>query len=694
MAGPWEKYSAEPQTSSGKPWEAYQQQSPFSNLDTIPAHRPGQPVTAGQKVKDYLVGPTSPAKNMQDFATRVAPESVRKLLPRMAYSAYEAVKGQTDPIIESLSTLKPTGMRQKMEGSAYNTLSGLAQGMAAPTGLMGLGAAKQAWTTDPAGAALAVAPTLKMLGKAPKAPKAVMRYIGDNTQIPETLYGSAVKLPLSKRWKQTLGADEISKRGDAIAAGLANEIYPTEYGVAKAKQLKKAAIDKTESAVNELDSLGNVLPKSRLANGLADARKVATTEGSEAAQRVLDNLLEKRFNKAGELLPGNLAVDNFGNPIQLIERFYKASEMQDIKQQLYTMSNYEKTKLSRGVASQVKELGQKGMAHEAMVMLEELNPELKTMNRDTAAYISLVEGIESAAGRIQNTNPVSLGSKVLAAGNIGLAVLNQVMGVPAVKSKIAFALNKARTNPAQIKVGALREPVSPVMPTLPQQSYPGTGNINTLGLSVGDRGAAANTRPGTVNMSGLPVGDRGAAANTRTRIPLNLPTGTATQFDPTIGRNIPTQQGQSLRSLGGIIPPEPTFYDPTVGAKIPRKMKSPRDLLKDERGLVGKDINDKAIYHGTDKIFDNFDIKKSADGTVWFTDNKSAIQNGTVAASGKGKIVTRFINENDLKLGGWKEADKYSTDELINQGYDGLKLVDDGETTYQIFYPEKLKRKQ
>jgi hypothetical protein len=98
----------------------------------------------------------------------------------------------------------------------------------------------------------------------------------------------------------------------------------------------------------------------------------------------------------------------------------------------------------------------------------------------------------------------------------------------------------------------------------------------------------------------------------------------------------------------------------------------------------------KTIYHGTAEIFDDFDIEKSADGTIWFTDNKEKIEKGEVSATGKGQIMERIIDENSLKLGGWEETDKYSTDELIGLGYDGLKLEDEGETTYQIFFPEKL----
>ena len=102
------------------------------------------------------------------------------------------------------------------------------------------------------------------------------------------------------------------------------------------------------------------------------------------------------------------------------------------------------------------------------------------------------------------------------------------------------------------------------------------------------------------------------------------------------------------------------------------------------------------IYHGTTEdaakaIEQNgFDISKSSDGTFWFTTNKDKIENGEVAASGKGSIIQRAVDEGKLKLGGWDEHDKYSNDQLIAMGYDGIKLPDEGETTYQIFHPEKL----
>jgi hypothetical protein len=101
------------------------------------------------------------------------------------------------------------------------------------------------------------------------------------------------------------------------------------------------------------------------------------------------------------------------------------------------------------------------------------------------------------------------------------------------------------------------------------------------------------------------------------------------------------------------------------------------------------------IYHGTDpkaaKAIEKsgFDINKSADGTIWFTSNPDI---GEVAATGKGAVVQRYLNENKVKLGGWDEIDKYSVDELLQKGYDGVKLQDETGTVFQIFNPQKLNK--
>lgn len=143
------------------------------------------------------------------------------------------------------------------------------------------------------------------------------------------------------------------------------------------------------------------------------------------------------------------------------------------------------------------------------------------------------------------------------------------------------------------------------------------------------------------------------------------------------------------------------FYA-VMGAKLgvtPTELFQRYPLQIAAEGVTGGQQFDQAgktkIYHGTSAEAaaaieaNGFDVAKAADGTIWFTSNPNI---GEVAASQSGAVVERAFDESKLKLGGWEESDKYSTDELIGMGYDGLKLVDESETTYQIFNPEKLEK--
>lgn len=112
-----------------------------------------------------------------------------------------------------------------------------------------------------------------------------------------------------------------------------------------------------------------------------------------------------------------------------------------------------------------------------------------------------------------------------------------------------------------------------------------------------------------------------------------------------------------------------------------------------------------AIYHGTSPeaaaniAKRGFNTKKSADGTIWFTTNPEI---GEVSAAGKGAVVKRLLDEDKLKLATPEQADKYFIDQLIGEGYEGVKYPKygaDEATHYQIFDPkllqkEKVSRKQ
>lgn len=103
-----------------------------------------------------------------------------------------------------------------------------------------------------------------------------------------------------------------------------------------------------------------------------------------------------------------------------------------------------------------------------------------------------------------------------------------------------------------------------------------------------------------------------------------------------------------------------------------------------------------AIYHGTSPeaaaaiAKRGFNTKKSADGTIWFTTNPEI---GEVSAAGKGAVVKRLLDEDKLKLATPEQADKYFIDQLIGEGYEGVKYPGygaDKATHYQIFNPKKL----
>ena len=94
------------------------------------------------------------------------------------------------------------------------------------------------------------------------------------------------------------------------------------------------------------------------------------------------------------------------------------------------------------------------------------------------------------------------------------------------------------------------------------------------------------------------------------------------------------------------------------------------------------------VFHQTSEQFDEFDLSKGADGTAWFTGDKKNFTDpasSASAASGKGRVLEREVELK--KVAGFAELDKYSIDELRQQGYDGAIL--DGDI--QVFDQKAIK---
>jgi hypothetical protein len=91
------------------------------------------------------------------------------------------------------------------------------------------------------------------------------------------------------------------------------------------------------------------------------------------------------------------------------------------------------------------------------------------------------------------------------------------------------------------------------------------------------------------------------------------------------------------------------------------------------------------VYHGTGKVFNKFDGKKTSDGNFWFTSSKEKLISREAGAANHGEIMPVYLSAK--KLAGWDEYDKLSIDEMVSQGYDGIILDDD----YVVFNPNQIK---
>jgi len=113
-------------------------------------------------------------------------------------------------------------------------------------------------------------------------------------------------------------------------------------------------------------------------------------------------------------------------------------------------------------------------------------------------------------------------------------------------------------------------------------------------------------------------------------------------------------------------------------------------ILNEVENELGKMINETTykVYHGTNEKFNTFDPNKTADGTIWFTDNVDSIKNGEHGGDGNKFIMTRHITLNNPA--GWDEYEKYSIGELEDMGYDGVILSQDDYNNFIVFSTKSI----
>jgi hypothetical protein len=97
------------------------------------------------------------------------------------------------------------------------------------------------------------------------------------------------------------------------------------------------------------------------------------------------------------------------------------------------------------------------------------------------------------------------------------------------------------------------------------------------------------------------------------------------------------------------------------------------------------------VYHGTNQEFDKFDLKKTTQGIIWFTDSIDSIKKGEHGGMGNKIIMTRYITINNPA--GWPEYKKYGLGQIESMGYDGVILPHGNEYNDFIVFSNKNIRK-
>lgn len=96
-----------------------------------------------------------------------------------------------------------------------------------------------------------------------------------------------------------------------------------------------------------------------------------------------------------------------------------------------------------------------------------------------------------------------------------------------------------------------------------------------------------------------------------------------------------------------------------------------------------------AVHKSTSQ-FDEIDLSMSADGTLWLAHPDADWDH--IVTTGN-NVDHYFEIDPRSKLASWDDIDRYTTDQLEAQGYDGVRMDDGGNNiTYQIWNTNILKR--
>lgn len=339
--------------------------------------------------------------------------------------------------------------------------------------------------------------------------KAGVRAIAE-TKLPEKLVASATRMPLSQKWLKELPLEDANIRQLAVKEMIKERIPPSEFGIQKVKNLKDAVGQEIGGLIDDLDKRGFIQDVDEMLNkGLAKAYKDAKPSERAYIKQWADEY--KADFPDGQIKP---------------------SQMQTEKIKLQTESNYDAPDV-QGKYKQLREKITQGMATQYRETLERIDGSgrLRNLNQTHLAREKLEEALRRTVGREEGNNLGGLDTKVLWGKNPVLAITNATIGHPQIKTRLAWALDSARSNP-------LYRP--PWMPTVSAQELKALGSADPNGGSV------------VFDMSTTPLYEKMTPTGT------DAFTGMGTPYYPTMTPQPALMSSNPVRDVFGI----PSEYPP------------------------------------------------------------------------------------------------------------------------------------
>ncbi len=257
--------------------------------------------------------------------------------------------------------------------------------------------------------------------------------------LPQKLYSSAMGFPITKKWARVRGPEQTNLIERVSDQAIKDRIPVSPYGHAKTLALRNETNAQIEKEVSSIPfqrrtvlgqpAHGGASVDDLLHKGLRNARKLAMSGEAPAKELAAIERFERNFRAT---------VTRSGNPTQ--RTVLSPKELQKVKQDLYSNINFDK---KSGAGTAILETMRRGVAHQAMLELEAMNPALKYLNAKYSLYTNLEDAMATSLAKHSARDIVDLGTKVLL-GKQGfpLAILNMTLGHPRVKSILSFAMDR------------------------------------------------------------------------------------------------------------------------------------------------------------------------------------------------------------------------------------------------------------